>query len=73
MPEKMQDWRAGINCAIDDIRRQRHKIDNILSAIAAIEDQIKDIAMALEKEQTDEENIEAWYQREAENKAREGE
>jgi len=48
--EKMAAWRSGINNAIDDLRVHRHKIENALNAISYIEDELKDIAAAIEKE-----------------------
>ena len=50
--EKLVAWRAGINNAIDSMRIYRHKIENALNAIGYIEDELKDIAAAIEKEQT---------------------
>lgn len=48
--EKLVAWRSGINNAIDETMRQRHKIENALTKIMVIEDELKDIAAAIEKE-----------------------
>ena len=71
--EKLQEWRATINNAIDDIRRQRNKIYSALTIITVIEDQLKDTAMAIEIEQIEFNERVMQEDHDTEKKAAEGE